>query len=314
MTGALYEELWEGKPVERAFVRARAAASREVSQLDWASLQLYARPEDGDHGAVLAPARPEPEPEPEPAAAVAVASPVPNRSAQAVRPLVSGDPSNSAGSAGWFRIFKWVVGTAVLVTAALVTLVLVVPFDDEADFADTFEDTYDTFEDTFDTFEDTYESSAHRDGALGSNASQLATTGQQQTEPYAESEDEETTYPEPVLREDLPGTTAKPPAGNTPRQPRRPPPKKPTPQTIGLCGKAAKRDINGWMNPTGGGIYSLKVKVNAVGNFQLLSCKDCTNEIRSKAQREVTRIQSKRPLASTWKGNLPCTVTFNWTN
>jgi len=36
-------------------VGARTAASREVSQLDWASLQLYARPEDGDHGCVLVP-------------------------------------------------------------------------------------------------------------------------------------------------------------------------------------------------------------------------------------------------------------------
>ncbi len=58
IAGALYQALLGGAPVEEAFVDARTAASREVTQLDWASLQLYARPEDGDAGRVLA----EPEP------------------------------------------------------------------------------------------------------------------------------------------------------------------------------------------------------------------------------------------------------------
>ncbi|MCA9704845.1 MAG: CHAT domain-containing protein [Myxococcales bacterium] len=82
MAAALYEALFDGKTVEEAFTRARTAAAREVTQLDWASLQLYARPEDGDHGRVLA-AEVEAKPaavvesEPTPVVAVPVLAPPP---------------------------------------------------------------------------------------------------------------------------------------------------------------------------------------------------------------------------------------------
>jgi hypothetical protein len=49
LTEALYGALLGGpSSLEQAFLSARRALAAEASQLDWASLQLYARPEDGD--------------------------------------------------------------------------------------------------------------------------------------------------------------------------------------------------------------------------------------------------------------------------
>ncbi len=91
---ALYEALWAGASIEEAFIDARSAASREVSRLDWASLQLYARPEDGDRGRVLA--KPEVIPEPKPAEA-----PTPVVEATRVDPPPAPPPAPSPSRWAW---------------------------------------------------------------------------------------------------------------------------------------------------------------------------------------------------------------------
>lgn len=47
LTAALYPALARGETLEAAVVAARAALARDPSQLDWASMQLYARERDG---------------------------------------------------------------------------------------------------------------------------------------------------------------------------------------------------------------------------------------------------------------------------
>ncbi len=59
LTKALYQELCSpGGTVENAFLAARRALSHDARQLDWASIQLYARESDGLLGALLAPPEP----------------------------------------------------------------------------------------------------------------------------------------------------------------------------------------------------------------------------------------------------------------
>ncbi len=56
LTKSLYEQLCTpGGTVEDAFLAARRTLSHDARQLDWASIQLYAREEDGLQGAILAP-------------------------------------------------------------------------------------------------------------------------------------------------------------------------------------------------------------------------------------------------------------------
>ncbi len=78
LTAALFASLARGETLEGAFLDARDALLRDPSQLDWASVQLYSRPADGDAtrplalpGVAPAPVPPAPVPVPLPPAPAA---------------------------------------------------------------------------------------------------------------------------------------------------------------------------------------------------------------------------------------------------
>lgn len=283
MAGALYRALLEGDPVERAFVEARTAASREVSQLDWASLQLYARPEDGDRGCVLVP----------PVAAVeakAPASTEPPAPTAELEPTPAPVPpvamrTAAAGS-------RWVTYLAVVSTTviALFVLILLIPdeyleepeeHDASADATESIarpgpnelvEDTYDTFAETHDTFAETHDT-------------------------YAETSADTEPEPEPT-------TNAKP----------KPAPAKPKPtldsrRPSNRCGAGIKEVIRDALPPSGG-VYSIEVWVREDGRPRLEDCSECGNGA-SKAKAALAGIAPTR-ITAPWKDELPCRTRFDW--
>lgn len=75
LTAALYPALARGETLETAVVAARAALARDPGQLDWASMQLYARVADGEATRVFGTGPEEHVPEATPLAAAAAPPP-----------------------------------------------------------------------------------------------------------------------------------------------------------------------------------------------------------------------------------------------
>ncbi|MCX4247181.1 CHAT domain-containing protein [Paraliomyxa miuraensis] len=294
MAGALYQALLEGESVERGFVEARTAASREVSQLDWASLQLYARPEDGDRGHVLVPptapkAAPEPAPSPEPAVAV---------TAPTTDVLASAPPPTP-------RTSRWVAYLAVASTTIIAVFLILAFIPDEYLEEDPEEDdypaavvgtttpgssegiederatyeTYDTFAETHGTYADTYETYADTHETNGDTA--------------AEPEREQVT----VSKQNK---TTKPPRAN---------PAITTTRPSKRCGSGIKELVRDSL-PSSGGRYDLEAWAREDGRVVLGKCPDC-GDAAGKAKSGLQKIKSST-LTSNWKDELPCRTTIDW--
>ncbi|MGB1276520.1 MAG: CHAT domain-containing protein, partial [Nannocystaceae bacterium] len=114
LTKALYSTLCTpGGTVEAAFLATRRSLSHDARQLDWASIQLYTREEDGLQGALLAPPAPR-------------QSPVLNFTAAApVMPIDSESESESSVS----KVLLGIVVGGIAVVLALIFAILALPDD-----------------------------------------------------------------------------------------------------------------------------------------------------------------------------------------
>lgn len=77
LTAALYPALARGETLEMAVVAARAALARDPGQLDWASMQLYARADDGEATQIFGTGAKEHVPEATPLASAPAPTPAP---------------------------------------------------------------------------------------------------------------------------------------------------------------------------------------------------------------------------------------------
>ncbi|MEM7157461.1 MAG: CHAT domain-containing protein [Myxococcota bacterium] len=130
ITEALYRSMLGGASLERAFIDARDAAAREVDHLDWASLQLYARPADGDAGDVLG-TRQEPEPPaPTPPPTEPSKAPEPVAAKTPPAPSTPAPPLPSPASSG--RSTRWlIVGLVLGIVAVCSVIVLLIALSDD---------------------------------------------------------------------------------------------------------------------------------------------------------------------------------------
>lgn len=276
MTGALYQALLAGEPVERAFVEARTAASREVSQLDWASLQLYARPEDGDRGCVLAAAKKEED------IATAVA-PVP---VVVAAPFVV--PSGAAPSD------KSKLGMTLVIAAAATALGLGLLFasknhqDDsrDADEVAVVPTRIDVPQPSPSPVPEPTPSPA-----AATDADHESTGG---------SDSEMTTaMPEPKR-------PSKPAVHDT-----KPKPAISSGRPTKRCDDLLVQHINDRLtSPTTKGLYSIEAWVREDGRVELGSCSSCGDQLAG-AKSGMARVPAST-VTSRWKDELPCRAKFDW--
>lgn len=304
MAGALHQALLGGGSVEQAFVEARAAASREVSQLDWASLQLYARPEDGDRGCVLAAAPG--------VAATAVASEAVVSSEPAKVATPAAGEAAKAGAGGIAKLVAIALGTAALLGLGFFVLsesreggstidphertttpITPQPSTTEPEpqppTVDASEDT-DTDTDT-DTGTDT-----------GTNTGETPTDGDDET---GETDTGETDTGETDTGETDTGESASTTLRRKPKyipQPKRPPGVTPT------CSRGIKEQIGDELGSPGGGVYKVRVWALEGGGLTILECRECGERAASassRASRAKVRAYSAEDV-------LPCKTTIDW--
>lgn len=270
---ALYRALWQGETIERAVVAARSAAAREVTQLDWASLQLYARPEDGDDNAVLVPVGGS-----EPVAAVAVPTPASIDSATAVPVAVPprGRP---------FPMLAVVI--ALLVVVGGIGAFVISSGDDEAVAtlpapAPAPERDVPPQEPATTTGADAEPgTSTGGDDGSGTGA---GTTGAADGGEAPPSE----TRPRPGT-----GTKPKPPSRTKPRS---------------ACTGAIKEYLGDTIRTAPNGAYRVEIWVWEDGKVKLANCRDC-GELQSEARSRLTRVRAATIQSL---GTLPCRTSFEW--
>jgi hypothetical protein len=293
IAGALHQALLDGDPVERAFVEARAAASREVSQLDWASLQLYARPEDGDRGCVLAPTAAAPEDAPaSPGEAAKVATP------GTVVPAA--EQSSHAGRMRW--ALPIALGLVTIVGLGTVRTLL------------------------------SEEEPEERPVTIASEA-KLASEPEPVRVPAIERPDPDTAFDLDTGTggDAAPSTTAEPTAGDpgsssttvepstathdgtasTSWHPRRRAnvDRTSAPKPIVRCSRGLREQIDDRLGSPGGGRYDVKVWAVESGEVLLQGCEGCGSELTDRVN---VRLAKAKLRPSTEEDQLPCKVTIDW--
>jgi hypothetical protein len=278
MTGALYEALLGGAPVEQAFVEARTAASREVSQLDWASLQLYARPEDGDRGCVLA---------------AVEAGPVVGAAVPPVAAAAASVPAQAPANRGSGGKLVGIVALVGLLAAAAygissfatgrpqptppaATPEPVVAEQDEIDRG-SVEQPATVTSDTSDTEGDTAKDTEGDTAADTEDDTGTTSSG-----------------PEPPESK----------SSRTKAKPKGPALGQPTPR----CSAGVKEQILDRLKSPSRGIYKVTVWAQAKGDLTILECRDCGDE-RTAA---TTRTAFAKVRAYSAEDVLPCKITVDW--
>lgn len=286
---ALYAALFAGRSVERAFVEARSAAAREVKELDWASLQLYARPEDGDAAILCAPqsATPSvaavaaPAIEAMPIGAAATSAPLPE-------PVASGGGMGKVavavglisvlGGAGWWWMNSKGGGPESVTVAGAPDRARDEPVADTPSPADPIEPPSAVGSTT----------GAEAGGSSGSASSSDGNGEGFSGGSAATKAPSRTVRPSPATRTPTEVVKAK-----TPR-----------------CPSAMKRAVAeaaaDAVKAPASGSFRVDVVVRADGSLKLGNCKDCGDMPGPKGTVQMSG------LVSSWKENLPCKTTFNW--
>ncbi len=292
MTGALYESLLGGQPVERAFIAARSAASREVSQLDWASLQLYARPEDGDRGCVLAPA---PMPayavpvNPGPVAAPAIAAPP----VEAIAPIA---PPASGGSS---PALMGLMGLALIAGLAFAGYRFLGASDSVPTDATPEPPVAATPKEPVPVPAQTPAVPANGSTGAGDPSDSGHSGSSGGADPVAATTDPTS------------GVADSPTEPSTrPKSPRPRPNRVSKTRPANRCGKIKERLSDGIGAPSGGGSYPVEIWVFEDGSTKLASCTDCGDRGKA-AKSKLSRMQSTLTKASL-QSELPCRAKFDW--
>jgi len=273
MTGALYESLLDGQPVERAFIAARSAASREVSQLDWASLQLYARPEDGDRGCVLAP----------------VAYPVPvNPGPMPEPPIAALATAPAPASSGSSRI---VMGLAVLAVLAGIGVA-----------GYRFLDTSNT--------SDTARAEVAPQPPVASSPEVVDPPKQTPAQPASGGSGSSGSPEDSGSSSGSSGSGSPEEVVASPKTPRPRPAGVSKTRPASRCGKVKERISDRLGAPSGGGSFPVEVWVFEDGSTKLASCADCGDRSKT-AKSTLSRMQSTLTQAGL-KSELPCRAKFDW--
>ena len=305
MAGALHQALFEGEPVERAFVEARTAAAREVTQLDWASLQLYARPEDGDRGCVLAAAVPAAEDVP---AAPPITAKDASKAASEPVGAASTAPREAAAEPAprkrWTRsVLPFGLAIAVLGGIALFKVMSDGKQQERSDAGKT-----------------AHVAAPERE-PIPDPIPELTTT------PSVDPADDTSGEAEPdTTGGSEPGTSgggSEPAHDETKTKPKPNPikPIKPTPPADGAaaarsnrpCSKDRKGNLREWVldpleRPTG--IREVRLQAGANGRVTLARCGECDESQRTQvaAQAKLLRLD----VLDEWKDELPCYATLDW--
>lgn len=285
IAGALHQALLEGEPVERAFVEARTAASREVTQLDWASLQLYARPEDGDRGCVLATAGS--------AAAPAASTETTSEPEQRAAPVLAPRRSNgklygisaavALGAALTFGILKFGVAEpeAIPPAAPLEQVVAEQGKTDREPIAPVKEPEV--------VVKPKADTGTGDDTGTGSETGTDDGTAPPQPEPQPEPK------PEPTSE----GTRNKPKP-------------KPKPSSLGQplprCSAGVKEQILDRLKSPSSGVYKVTVWAQAKGDLTILNCRDCGDQVTA----ATTRTAFAKVRSYSAEDVLPCKITVDW--
>jgi CHAT domain len=288
-TGALHQALLAGASVERAFVEARTAASREVGQLDWASLQLYARPEDGDRGCVLAKvanaAAPVAAEEGAPAAATA---PAVAAIAPETQPRKRGKPSVLA------------VALALVVLGGIALFVAMQDRGrEERNDANSSAGAHVAAPAREPTPSATTTAPSPEPIAATSGGAEPGTSGGAEPSTSGGAETATTTKPKPKPKpKPVPGEPAK--ADATPRSNR-------------PCSRLRKNDLRDWtleQLQSPGGRHRVKLQAEARGRVVLAACEECNDQQRAQviAKLELLRLDT----LAEWKDELPCYATLEW--
>ncbi|MEM7153370.1 MAG: CHAT domain-containing protein [Myxococcota bacterium] len=290
MTTALYAGLWRGDPIERAFVDARSAASREVTQLDWASLQLYARPEDGDASLLL----------------------VPPVAAPAVEALVSTSAGPAAPERKGGTSIGLIIAVVLLLLGGAAGALSLLMSDDPTESAAG----------PAPTPEAPVVATTASEPAKPTPAAESGSTGGGSGEPDETSSTGSaagTTGGETGEAADAGADSTGAPA-NTPRsrRPRRPVKTEPEPEavvvTTGRPGARCPGDLSEMvgdkLKSPDQGRYSVEVWVREDGSSKLGSCKDC-GDAKKTASGRLSGLKKSR-IVSNWSDKLPCRVKVEW--
>jgi len=306
MAGALHQALLEGDPVERAFVEARTAASREVTQLDWASLQLYARPEDGDRGCVLAAAVPAAPPTSQAPPAAKAAPPIAAAGAvEVAAPVITRETAPEGERRGGLARLVLPFGLAIVVLGGFALFQLMKDREKRNDGSATAEKHVAAPQrdpEPKPTPEPSDEPAADMDSSPAPGSS-----GSPEPEPEPGSSGSPEPEPEPTIEPRTKPIKPKP----TPTEPTQP---EATTRSNRPCSKARKGDlkelITNLLASPESGARTVKVQAGASGRITLSGCGDCSPQER--AQVEAVLKQFQLNMLDEWKDELPCYASFDW--
>jgi hypothetical protein len=309
MAGALHQALLEGEPVERAFVDARTAASREVTQLDWASLQLYARPEDGDRGCVLAASVPA-------AGAVPVATKrapeIAREPAAATPPAIHEAAPEGRPRRGWMRgVLIFGLAFAVMGGIALFKLMDDRERQKQIDASSATHVAAPLREPIPEptpglVTTPSVEPAGDTNGGVEPGTSggvDLDTNGGVEPGTSGGIGPE----PEPAIRPTKTKPTKPTPTPTEPNDPFV------TPRSNRACSKDRRNDLKEWTTDrlaSPGGVRKVKLKAEASGQLSLTSCQDCNDEERAQVKNQLKSF--RLDALAEWKDELPCYASFDW--
>ncbi len=296
LTEVLYRELIAGeRTLEEAFVRARTALARDPTTLDWASVQLYARADDGD--ATLPFGGPAQAPAAEPAAlteGAAVLAPGPTASggllklglvaAGVVVVLALGVYLLSGGLGGAPTTTAPEVddtragGSAGEAEASGASVVAGSVGPDRGGTTGGGTTTGDA---------GTTSVGAASTGTAGTSGSSGGTTGEGS-----------------ASGRDAPAQAAK--------KPKKKPPKEPETTVTTKCPSNVVTYIEDKAGaPEGGGAFSVRVKVSESGAVSMTSCAGCPDSLKAGARARMGKVSRER-VKSKGGGALPCIGGFEW--
>ena len=285
LTEVLYRELIAGgRTLEEAFVGARTALARDPTTLDWASVQLYARADDGDATLPLGPASP-----------AAVDEPAGAGGVEVVELVV---PSAPAKGRPW-RIA--LAGVAVIGAAALGLLLWSglgepstleeVPKEVGVDPAGGPTSVDETPAST---------TGASTTTGEGSTAGEGSTTGRGTTSAGATTA---ATGSAEVVKKKTSTTTKTKKPSTAPA---------PTKRVTTKCSKSLVEYLETKAGaPEGGGAFSVRVKVSEGGGVLMTSCSGCTDPLKTSARSRLSAVSRER-VVSKGGEQVPCIAGFEW--
>jgi len=278
LTKALYSTLCTpGGTVETAFLSARRALSHDARQLDWASIQLYTREEDGLQGALLAPAL--------------VQQSVPNFiAASPTTPIRTDlDPNTDTGSGTGKVLLGIVVGIVSVLVAAIVGLIMLPDDYGEADTDEVGETASTMKEPPANTSETTI-------------ADEQTTTGTGVDPFVPDMPNEHTTTTESSKKHVSTGNSTGRPVKHRVKDPIKP----------GKCPASVIGLVKNAFSNGGGGDEKITMAliIHESGTIKITSAKG-GSEAKSRVEDRVESLRSST-IQRKGEGHLPCKMTHTW--